>query len=146
MFSRWKAERASKIEWLSRGVVTGQAPSITAGADRANRAPLQKGGAMLCPVLLWIDLTERERHGESSTVNSLQCLIYRVSGAHGLGERIGAVQPHALCFEFDYPDAWALTMLSQTKHNHPPNPICNARRAALRDACHLGFEDLGVEC
>ena len=104
-------------------MITDPAARLTTLAHRATRAPLQQGCDMLCPVLLWIDLTERERHGDSSTVNRRQCLIYRVSGAQGLGERIGSVQPHAVCFEFDYPTAAQLTMLTDTKQRHPALPI-----------------------
>jgi hypothetical protein len=35
-------------------VITDPAARLTALADRATRAPLRNGGAMSCPVLLWI--------------------------------------------------------------------------------------------
>jgi YesN/AraC family two-component response regulator len=33
------------------------------------------------------------------------------------------VQPHALCFEFDYPDPSGLTLLKETKHRYPSIPF-----------------------
>jgi len=75
------------------------------------------------PVLLWIDLTERERHPDRSTTSWVDCCIYRVSATQGLHAVIRAVQPHAVCFDFAYPTAAQLAVLSDTKQRHPALPI-----------------------
>ncbi len=45
------------------------------------------------------------------------------AGTQGLGEMIYALQPCALCFDFDYPLACELTLLCETKRRHPALPI-----------------------
>lgn len=78
---------------------------------------------MIPPVMLWVDLTRCERNGSLPIASSALCRIYRVFGAQGLDEMIRSVQPCVLCFEFDYPPSTGLTMLSETKRNHPAVPI-----------------------
>lgn len=78
---------------------------------------------MIQPVILWVDLTQCERNPGLRSFGTLPWRICRVFGVQDLGELIRSVQPHALCFEFDYPYPLGLAMLSETKRGYPSIPI-----------------------
>ena len=78
---------------------------------------------MITPVVLWVDLTQRERVPNSSIEDNRPCRICRPCGAEDLNEVIRSVQPEILCFEFEYPDAYSLALLTETKRRHPSIPL-----------------------
>lgn len=78
---------------------------------------------MIAPAILWVDWTQCGRGPDSSPVETLPCRIYRLSGTEDLNEVIRSVQPDILCFEFDYPHASGLAMLTETRRRHPSIPL-----------------------
>lgn len=75
------------------------------------------------PVLLWVDTTvglpDAAPRVQAARVFEVAC----VQGPGCVTAELERVQPHALCFDFDYPDQAGLAAMQLIKQSHPRLPI-----------------------
>jgi YesN/AraC family two-component response regulator len=75
------------------------------------------------PLLLWVDCTSGLPDAEPR-VRAASCFeIAQVRGTSQAAAELARLKPHALCFDFDYPDQTCLQAMQAIKQSHPRLPI-----------------------
>lgn len=72
--------------------------------------------------VLLVDLTHYGP-GDVAVLMRQHCDLTVITDAHALDESIQAAAPHALCFEYDYPDMPRLVALRKAKQTHRSLPL-----------------------
>lgn len=75
------------------------------------------------PRLLWVDLTVSVKHAELPVVFTESCDIEVCTDVGRLNEQIEVSSIDGVCFDIDYPDHTALSLLRETKIRYPQIPV-----------------------
>jgi YesN/AraC family two-component response regulator len=75
------------------------------------------------PLLLWVDLTAGLPDAESRVQSATIFQTIQVRGMQQAAAEIVRQKPHALCFDFDYPDQGCLQAMQAIKKSNPRLPI-----------------------
>jgi len=82
-----------------------------------------KGGCLSKPLLLWVDCTSGLPDAELRVRAAAYFEIEQVRGTSQAAAELARLKPHALCFDFDYPDQKCLQGMQAIKLSHPRLPI-----------------------
>jgi len=77
------------------------------------------------PVLLWIDLNLKTQSVDSGIGAGLSAVgrLHRCSTPRDIHTMIGDIRPDVLCFDYDFPDKYGLSILRDTRRRYPSLPI-----------------------
>lgn len=92
-------------------------------SEYAQTAEAAREGVLNDPVLLLVDQTRYSARSEVLDALAERCVVHVAGDGQLIAESIHQVRPHVLCFEYDYPDISGLSLLQETKVNHPSIPI-----------------------
>jgi len=91
------------------------------------------------PEILLINLNQRDTESEVKRLLGRHCRFTCLSDADAIPEKIQAIAPQAICFEYDYPDIPRLAALQETKLGYPSLPIVMVTKQHSEDLAVWAF-------
>ena len=91
------------------------------------------------PVILLINLNQDEEDSEVNRLLGHHCQLSCLSDVNAIPEKILAMEPQAICFEYDYPDIPRLVALQETKLAYPSIPVVMVTKQHSEDLAVWAF-------
>lgn len=91
------------------------------------------------PGILLINLNQNGAESEVKRLLGRHCRFTCLSDADAIPEKIQAMEPQAICFEYNYPDIPRLAVLQETKLLYPSLPIVMVTKQHSEDLAIWAF-------
>ena len=91
------------------------------------------------PEILLVNLNQHDKESEVKRLLGRHCRFTCLSDADAIPEKIQAMAPQAICFEYDYPDIPRLASLQETKLSYPSLPIVMVTKQHSEDLAVWAF-------